>query len=119
MKLLNIETQVTRNFIPQILLNVQDFYYHKVGYTRYDERIFGPWSVFSLCNNYKTRRWEESVAVPFSTRLSLTFQVKKKSVIFQWLPVQEDLFVFAISLLWESKGQYVASRVHALLTAVY
>jgi hypothetical protein len=25
MKLLNIETSVTRNFIPQILLNVQDF----------------------------------------------------------------------------------------------
>jgi hypothetical protein len=42
MKLLNIETPVTRNFIPQILLNVQDFYFHKVGYTSYDEGIFGP-----------------------------------------------------------------------------
>jgi hypothetical protein len=42
MKLLNIETPVTRNFIPQILLNVQDFYFHKVGYTSYDECIFGP-----------------------------------------------------------------------------
>jgi hypothetical protein len=41
-KLLNIETPVTRNFIPQILLNVQDFYLHKVGYTSYDEGIFGP-----------------------------------------------------------------------------
>jgi hypothetical protein len=28
MKLLNTETPVTRNFIPQILLNVQDFYFH-------------------------------------------------------------------------------------------
>jgi hypothetical protein len=35
--LLNIETSVTRNFIPQILLNVQDFYY-----SSYDEGIFGP-----------------------------------------------------------------------------
>jgi hypothetical protein len=42
MKLLNIETQVTRNFIPQILLNKQDFYFHKVGYTSYDEGIFRP-----------------------------------------------------------------------------
>jgi hypothetical protein len=42
MKLLNIEMQVTRNFIPQILLNEQDFYFHKVGYTSYDEGIFGP-----------------------------------------------------------------------------
>jgi hypothetical protein len=42
MKLLNIETPVTRNFIPQILLKVQDFYFHKVGYTGYDEGIFGP-----------------------------------------------------------------------------
>jgi hypothetical protein len=42
MKLLNIETAVTRNFIPQILLNVQDFYFHNVGYTSYDEGIFGP-----------------------------------------------------------------------------
>jgi hypothetical protein len=42
MKLLNIETPVTRNFIPKILLNVQDFYFHKVGYTSYDEGIFGP-----------------------------------------------------------------------------
>jgi hypothetical protein len=40
MKLLNIETPVTKNFIPQILL-VQDFYFHKVGYTNYDEGIFG------------------------------------------------------------------------------
>jgi hypothetical protein len=39
MKLLNIETPVTRNFIPQILLNVQDFYFRKVGYTSYDEGI--------------------------------------------------------------------------------
>jgi hypothetical protein len=31
MKLLNIETPVTRNFIPQILLNVQDFYFHKLA----------------------------------------------------------------------------------------
>jgi hypothetical protein len=37
MKLLNIETPVTRIFIPQILLNVQDFYFHKVGYTNYDK----------------------------------------------------------------------------------
>jgi hypothetical protein len=42
MKLLHIETPVTRNFIRQILLNVQDFYLHKVGYTSYDEGIFGP-----------------------------------------------------------------------------
>jgi hypothetical protein len=42
MKLLNIETSVTRNFIPQILLNVQYLYFHKVGYTSYDEGIFGP-----------------------------------------------------------------------------
>jgi hypothetical protein len=41
MKLLNSETPVTRNFIPEILLNVQDFYFHKVGYTSYDEGIFG------------------------------------------------------------------------------
>jgi hypothetical protein len=41
MKLLNIETQVTRNFTPQILLNLQDFYFHKVGYTSYDEGVFG------------------------------------------------------------------------------
>jgi hypothetical protein len=37
MKLLNIKTPVTRNFIPQILLNVQDIYFHKVGYTSYDK----------------------------------------------------------------------------------
>jgi hypothetical protein len=42
MKLLHIERPVTTNFIPQILLNVQDFYFHKVGYTSYDEDIFGP-----------------------------------------------------------------------------
>jgi hypothetical protein len=42
MKLLNIETPVTRNFIPQILLNAQDFYFRKVGYTSYEEGIFGP-----------------------------------------------------------------------------
>jgi hypothetical protein len=42
MKLLNIETTVTRNFIQQILLNIQDFYFHKVGYTSYDVGIFGP-----------------------------------------------------------------------------
>jgi hypothetical protein len=42
MELLNIATPVTRNFIPQILLNVQDFYFHKVGYTSYDEGVFGP-----------------------------------------------------------------------------
>jgi hypothetical protein len=41
MKLLNIETPVTRNFIPQDLLNVQDFYFHKVGCTSYDEDVFG------------------------------------------------------------------------------
>jgi hypothetical protein len=39
---LNIETPVTINFIPQNLLNVQDFYFHKVGYTSYDEGIFRP-----------------------------------------------------------------------------
>jgi hypothetical protein len=37
LKLLNTEKQVTRNFIPQILLNEQDFYFHKVGYISYDE----------------------------------------------------------------------------------
>jgi hypothetical protein len=42
MNLLNIETPATRNFIPQILLNVQDFYFYKVGYTHYDEGILGP-----------------------------------------------------------------------------
>jgi hypothetical protein len=42
MKSLNIETPVTRNFIPQILLNVQDFCFHKVGYTSCDEGILGP-----------------------------------------------------------------------------
>jgi hypothetical protein len=41
-KLLNIKTPVNRNSIPQILLNVQDFYFHKVGYTSYDESILGP-----------------------------------------------------------------------------
>jgi hypothetical protein len=40
MKLLSIETPVTRNFIPQILLNVQDFYFHNVGYTSYGEGVF-------------------------------------------------------------------------------
>jgi hypothetical protein len=40
MKLLNTETPVTRNFLPQILLNVQDFYFRKVGYTSYNEVIF-------------------------------------------------------------------------------
>jgi hypothetical protein len=44
MKLLSVETPVTRNFIPQILLNVQDFYFHKFGYTNYDEGIFGPYT---------------------------------------------------------------------------
>jgi hypothetical protein len=39
MKLLNIETPATRNFLP---LNVQDFYFHKVGYASYYEGIFGP-----------------------------------------------------------------------------
>jgi hypothetical protein len=42
MKLLNIEMPATRNFIPQILLNVQDIYFRKVGYTGYDEDIVGP-----------------------------------------------------------------------------
>jgi hypothetical protein len=42
MKLLNIETPVTRNIIPRILLNVQDFYFYKVGYICYDEGILGP-----------------------------------------------------------------------------
>jgi hypothetical protein len=42
MKLLNTETPVTINFIPQILLNVQDFYFHKVGYASYNEGVFGP-----------------------------------------------------------------------------
>jgi hypothetical protein len=42
MKLLNTETPITRNFIPPILLNVQDVYFHKVGYTSYDEGIFEP-----------------------------------------------------------------------------
>jgi hypothetical protein len=56
MKLLNIETPVTKNFIPQILLNVQDFYFHKVGYTSYDEGIFGPLTEHtSLHRRYKIR----------------------------------------------------------------
>jgi hypothetical protein len=42
MKLINIETPATRNFIPQILLNVKDFYFHTAGYTNYDEGIFRP-----------------------------------------------------------------------------
>jgi hypothetical protein len=42
MKLLNIETPVTINFTRQILLKVQDFFFHNVGYTSYDEGIFGP-----------------------------------------------------------------------------
>jgi hypothetical protein len=42
MKLLNIETPVPRNCIPQILLNVQEFHFHKVGYTSYDEGVLGP-----------------------------------------------------------------------------
>jgi hypothetical protein len=41
MNLLNIEMPVTKNFIWQILLNVQD-YFHKVGYTKYDEGFFKP-----------------------------------------------------------------------------
>jgi hypothetical protein len=48
MKLLNIETPVTRNIIPQILLNVQGFYFHKVGYTSYDEGIFVPYTEHSV-----------------------------------------------------------------------
>jgi hypothetical protein len=40
--MLNIETPVTRNVMRQILLNVQHFYFHKVGYTSYDEGIFRP-----------------------------------------------------------------------------
>jgi hypothetical protein len=48
MKLLNTETPVTRNVMPQIVFNVQDFYVHKVGYTSYDEGIFGPKREFSL-----------------------------------------------------------------------
>jgi hypothetical protein len=48
MKLLNIETPVTGNFIPRIPLNVQDFYFHKVGYTSYDEGIFGPYTEHSV-----------------------------------------------------------------------
>jgi hypothetical protein len=47
-KLLNIETPVTRNFIRQILLNVQDFYFHKVGYTSYDEGIFGHYTGLTI-----------------------------------------------------------------------
>jgi hypothetical protein len=39
MKLLNIETPVPRNLLPQILLNVQDFYFHKIGYLSYDEGV--------------------------------------------------------------------------------
>jgi hypothetical protein len=42
MKLLNIETPVTRSFTSQILLNVHDFYFHKFGYTSYGDGIFGP-----------------------------------------------------------------------------
>jgi hypothetical protein len=42
MTLLNIEMPVTINFIPRILLNVQNLYFYKVGYTSYDEGIFGP-----------------------------------------------------------------------------
>jgi hypothetical protein len=52
MKLLNTETPVTRNFISQILLNVQDFYFHKVGYTSYDEGIFGPQTELTTAVNY-------------------------------------------------------------------
>jgi hypothetical protein len=63
MKLLNIETPVTRNIIPQILLNVQDFYFHKVGYTSYDEGIFGRytdlrnafWNTLSECPYLKRK----------------------------------------------------------------
>jgi hypothetical protein len=51
MKFLNTETQVARNFIPQILLNEQDFYFHKVGYTSYDEGILGPYTERSLFYN--------------------------------------------------------------------
>jgi hypothetical protein len=47
MKLINIETPATRNFIRQILFNVQDFYFHKVGYTSYDEGVFGTYTEFS------------------------------------------------------------------------
>jgi hypothetical protein len=46
MKLLTIETPVTRNFIRQILLNVQDFCFHNVGYTSDDEGIFGTYTEF-------------------------------------------------------------------------
>jgi hypothetical protein len=60
MKLLNIETPVTRNFIPQILLNVQDFYFHKVGYTSYDEAIFGPQTEFTKHFFHGTRLGGES-----------------------------------------------------------
>jgi hypothetical protein len=45
MKLLNIETPVTRNFIRQFLLNAQ------VGYTSYDEGIFGPYTEFIYVSN--------------------------------------------------------------------
>jgi hypothetical protein len=40
--MLNIETPVTRNFIRQNLLDVQDIYFRKAGYTSYEEGIFGP-----------------------------------------------------------------------------
>jgi hypothetical protein len=48
MKLLNIETPATRNFIRQILLNVQDFYLYKVGYISYDEGVFGPYTDLTM-----------------------------------------------------------------------
>jgi hypothetical protein len=53
MKLLNIKTPVIRNFIPQILLNVQDFYFHKVGYKSYDES-----SDLRQSISNSTRPWE-------------------------------------------------------------
>jgi hypothetical protein len=53
MKLLNTEMPVTRNVVPQMLLNVQGFYVHKVGYTSYDEGIFRPWTEFRKMMPFK------------------------------------------------------------------
>jgi hypothetical protein len=55
MKLLNIETPVTRNFMLQILLNEQDFYFHKVGYTSYDEGILDLRQSIPINVNERTR----------------------------------------------------------------
>jgi hypothetical protein len=71
MKLLNNVTPVTRRVIPQILLNVQDFYFLKVGYTSYDEGIFG---------RYTDLRHVIVIASDQRTYLHITYKIGRAHV---------------------------------------